>query len=63
MTFAEKSKIGHQIAKRAMASMRQTVALQSCFNESFNREDFMQDLVQKAKEIKKSSATKRWSKK
>ena len=63
MTFAKKSKIANQIAKRAMASMGQTVALQACFNESFDKEDFMQGLAEKEKEIKKSSATKRWSKK
>ena len=62
MTFSEKAKLAHQIAIRAVTSMGQTVALQACFNESFDREDFMKDLVEKAKQIKWSSQTKRWSK-
>ena len=62
MTFSKKAKLAHQIAVRAVTSMGQTVALQACFNDSCNREDFMKDLVEKAKQIKQSSQTKSWSK-
>ena len=62
MTFSEKAKLARKIAGRAVSSMGQTVPLQVCLNESFNKKDFMKDLVEKAKEIKWSSQTKRRSK-
>ena len=62
MSFSKKSKLAHKISIRAMASMRQTAALQACFNESFDREEFMKDMVEKAEEIKWSSKTKSLSK-
>ena len=52
MSFAEKAKLAHEIALRAVISMGQTVGLQACFNESFDMNDFMHDLVEKAKDIK-----------
>ena len=62
ITFSKKAELAHKIAVRAVTSVGQTVVLQACFSESFDREDFMKDLVEKAKEIKWSSQTKRWSK-
>ena len=62
MSFSKKAKLEHKIAIRPMASMGQTAALQACFNKLFNREEFMKDMVEKAKETKWSSKSERWSK-
>ena len=39
--------------------MGQTVALQACFNESFDKEDFMRGLIEKDKDIKKNYGDKK----
>ena len=52
ISFAEKAKLAHEIALRAVTSMGQTAEIQACFNDSFNRDDFICDLVEKAKDIK-----------
>ena len=51
MSFSERSKLAHTIAVRAVKQMGQTVALQACFNESFDKEDFMRGLIEKAEDI------------
>ena len=62
MSFRERSKLAHTIAVRAVKQMGQTVALQACFNESFDKEDFMRGLIEKAKDIKTTMVTRKWSK-
>ena len=62
MSFSERSKLAHTIAVRAVKQMGQTVALQVCFNKSFDKEDFMRELIEKAKDIKKTMVTRKWSK-
>ena len=52
ISLAEKAKLAHEIALRAVASMGQTVGIRACFNESFDRDDFIHDLVKKAKDIR-----------
>ena len=62
MSFSERSKLAHAIAVRAVKQMGQTVALQACFNKSFDKEDFMRGLIEKAKDIEKTMVTRKWSK-
>ena len=59
MSFSENSKLTHTIAVRAVKQMGQTVALQACFNESFDKEDFMRGLIEKAKDINKKYGDKK----
>ena len=51
MSFSERSKLAHTIAVRAVKQMGQIVALKACFNVSFDKEDFMRELIEKAKDI------------
>ena len=62
MSFSERSKLAHTIAVRAVKQMGQTVALQVCFNESLDKEDFIRGMIEKAKDIKKTMVTRKWSK-
>ena len=62
MSFHERSKLAHTIAVRAVKQMGQTVALQAFFTESFDKEDFMRGLIEKAKDIKTTMVTRKWSK-
>ena len=47
-----KGKTCEKISVTAMETMGQMVALQSCFNESFDKDDFMKGLIEKAQYIR-----------
>ena len=60
VTSSQKSKLVlKKTAVTAMAAIGQTVSLQSCFNESFNKDDFMKGFIDRAQDIRQETCKKK----
>ena len=55
MSKGNKQKLARKIVKTVMEQMGRFTALKACFQESFDKDPFMENLIKQAKLIKKSS--------